>query len=79
MFAQAVCDVRICESNIGEPKLSTKNTRKFILIIQVVNELKYAPDMSFSPYFRVSPICLFIDFYLYLFYLHRHIARYLRK
>jgi hypothetical protein len=62
MFVQAVCDVRIYESNTGEPILATKNTRKFILITQVFNELKCAPDMSFFPYSRVSSIYLFIVF-----------------
>ena len=40
MFVQEACDVRMYQSNNGEPILATKNTRKFILIIQVVNELK---------------------------------------
>jgi len=40
VFVQTVCDVRIYQSSNGEPILATKNKRKFILIIQVVNELK---------------------------------------
>jgi len=70
MFVQAVCDVRVYQSNIGESILATKVKRKFILIILVVNETQYAPDMSFFPYFLVSPIYLFIAFYL-----RRHIAK----
>jgi len=67
MFVQAFCDVRIYDSNIGEPILATKNARKLILILQVVNELKYAPDVSFFPYSRVFSIYLFVVLYLYLF------------
>jgi len=78
MYVQGVCDFRIYESSIGEPTLATKDTRKCILIIQVVTELKYASDMSLFPYSRVSPIYLFIVF-ISIFYLHRHIARHLRK
>ena len=40
MFVQAVCDVRIYQSNTRKTILATKNKKKFILVIQVVNELK---------------------------------------